>query len=329
MDGRQTEVKNIDEKENPAGTGLTDEETSYAESRSSSSAEEAAKASGADNASLDETMEGIGVEEVDLDDLAAEPMTESEKRVRDNMARRRKKRRRPSPFKVACFVIVFVIAALIFMGSSFFTIVSIEVEGNDYFSDSEIINMGHAVTGKNLFYRSGSREIVDYLEQSPYIDSAKVSKKLPGTLVITVKEREQAAAIVYNKEYLVIDSNGLLLRKTSTKPKLTILSGIKVSRIELGEKLGTVNSSRFDQALELIQAMNDGDLYFTRIDMSKETVSAYVYDALVCKGTQSELIDAVKKKRLQKILKTLFDKNIKRGTITFSKDGYASFEPTV
>lgn len=269
-------------------------------------------------------------EDVDFpQDIPVSDPQEAERRVAENMERRQRKRKRPSPFKIACLVILVVVATLLFMSTGFFTVDTIRVKGNEYFTEEEIVNMAHATTGKNLFFRSGSGDIVDNLESSPYIESVKVSKKLPGTLVITVKEREQVAAIVYNKEYLVIDEDGLLLRRSTTKPKVTILTGVKVKKIQLGEKIEVAESDRLTDALKLLKAMKEGDLYFKKIVISKKTTKAYVYDALVCKGSTERLSDSIQKERLQKILETLFKKGIKRGTITFTKDGYASFEPKV
>lgn len=254
---------------------------------------------------------------------------ELEEQIAQNIEKRKKKRNRPSPFKLACITIVAAIALMLFMRSSFFTVDTLKVEGNSYFTDEEIINMGHAATGKNLFFHSGSQEIVQYLESSPYIESAKVSKRAPGTLIIKVKEREQMAALAYNKEYLIIDADGLLLRRSSTKPKVTLLSGIKLKKVTLGEPIEVDNEQRLRDALSILKAMKEGDLYFKKIVFTKKTTKAYVYDALVCKGDAETLISSMEKERLQKILETLFDKGIKRGTITFTEDGYASFEPTV
>ena len=84
-----------------------------------------------------------------------------------------------------------------------------------------------------------------------------------------------------------------------------------------------------DRTVELLQSMIKGDLYYTRIVMSDLYVKAYVYESLVCKGTSDMLVEAMDSGRLHKVLEDLFSKNIKRGTITISEDGYASFVPSL
>lgn len=282
--------------------------------------------------SIDRQIDELAAEMVDVDgseEAPEEPPSELDRQIAANILKRQKKRSRPSPFKVACGIIILTIAMLVFMSTGVFTIDSIQVEGNDYFTDEEIINMAHATTGKNLFYHSGSREIVEYLEGSPYIEEAKVSKRIPGTLVIRVKEREQIAAVVYNKEYLVVDSQGLLLRRSKTKPKVTIVTGIKIRKMELGEKLEVTNSKEWKSALRILNAMNEGDLYFKKLKVSDDTARGYVYDSMVCKGRVETMIESIEKERLQKVLEALFKKGIKRGTVTLTESGYASFEPKV
>ena len=44
-----------------------------------------------------------------------------------------------------------------------------------------------------------------------------------------------------------MDSQGLLLRRSKTKPKVTIVTGIKIRKMELGEKLEVTNSKGMEE----------------------------------------------------------------------------------
>lgn len=256
-----------------------------------------------------------------------------EEQVAENMKKResqRAKRKRTPASRARRIAIIAAVAALVaFSLSGFFTTKSIEVNGNTYFTDTEIIEMAHAETGRNLIYNPGIRQIKDYLKQNPYIQSVEVHRKLPGTLIITVKERTQIAAIQYGDEYLVIDRNGILLRKTETPPKVTMLTGIKIKKATLGEPLEAKNASVFKDALALLGKMDDGGIYFIRIEMSEMYIKCYVYESLVVSGAIKEVESSIDDGHIQQILEKLFAKNIKRGTIAISEDGYASFTPDV
>ena len=120
--------------------------------------------------------------------------------------------------------------------------------------------MGHAVPGRNLFYGLNKQEVEGYLEQNPYIKSAKVSRRLPSTMVIKVTERKEKLAFRYDDDYLIMDGEGILLKKTRNTPKTTLIEGIVVNKIKLGEKVGAENGDRLDKALALIKATTLGTL---------------------------------------------------------------------
>lgn len=226
---------------------------------------------------------------------------------------------------VAFAIIILFILSL----TSIFTIDNIEVRGNEYFKAEEIINMSHATPGKNIIYNAQTGTIKNYLEDNPYIEKADVSRKLPSTLVITVTERAQVGAIKYDDEFLIIDNNGILLRKTRTTPKLTEVQGMVIKRIELGEKIGVEDQELLDQTLDILNSMNRNDLYFVRLDMSEMYIKAYIYETFICKGTYSQLVDGINSGHLHKVLDKLMKEGIRRGTITLSDEGYASFLPTL
>jgi cell division protein FtsQ len=116
----------------------------------------------------------------------------------------------------------------------------------------------------NIFIHSGRSAIKERLEKDPYFSDVKVSISLPSTLKIRVTERRQVAAIVYGNQYVVIDVNGTVLRKTSVDPKVTLLRGLILSRIETGSKVKAVEKETLKSTLEMISSMKKGDFYFKK-----------------------------------------------------------------
>ena len=249
----------------------------------------------------------------------------------DDIEKRRMKRKRklkmPGFFTRIFIILGVIIAATAFSLSSFFTVDTIDVQGNKYFTDEEISNMAHASTGQNIIYKLNKGNMLNYLEKNPYIEEARVYRKLPSTIVINVKERIQIAALTYGDQFLIIDNKGTLLRITKTKPKLTIVTGFKVKKVKLGEPVEVNSPDLFKELLSLLKSMEAGDVYFTKINITELFITANVYDSLVVKSKYKDLKDNIDKGRLHKVLDELFKRNIKRGTITISSDGYASFTP--
>ena len=169
---------------------------------------------------------------------------------------REKKVRKKKHYLVRFLIIVGVIAALIvFITSSFFDIKHIDVTGNSYYTDEEVINMANVTKGKNIFFQAGKSEIKDRLSANSYFSDIKVSRKLPNTLVIHVTERKQVAALVYGNKYVVIDVNGRVLRITEVEPEVTVLKGLTLSKMEVGEKVKAVEKQTLSTTLKMINSM--------------------------------------------------------------------------
>ncbi|MBR2539584.1 MAG: FtsQ-type POTRA domain-containing protein [Mogibacterium sp.] len=278
-----------------------------------------------------------GLSDSDTEDITTveEEKPQDIKAIEKKIRKRKKAneaRKKRNSFRIKMFLVIFVslIFIFIFTISSVFTVDAIEVRGNNHFTAEEIINIGHAVPGRNLIYDLQGAEIVEYLEQNPYIKSAEVTRKLPSTMVITVRERTQAFVFRYDDDFLVMDDEGMLLKKSRTQPKITVVTGLVVNKIKLGEKIGTQDKKLLQKTLNVIKSMKESDLYFVSLDMGEDdAVTAYIYDTLIVRGTTEELITNLENGRLHKVVEQLFSKKIRRGTISFGEDGTISFEPGI
>lgn len=258
-------------------------------------------------------------------------MGELRERIEERRRYSKKKQKRfRTRFYIIICSIVLLIAGFIFSVSGFFTVDSIEVQGNSHYTAEEIINMAHATAGRNILYNDGGDEMEEYLEQNPYIKKATVTRRLPSTLVIKVKERTERMAFKYDDDYLLMDESGILLKKTRNEPMVTIVEGNIVSKIKLGERIGTEDDELMKQTTDLIKTMIASDMYFVRVDMSdRKQVRAYIYDTLVARADYDTLMENLKNDRLHQVVEKLFADGIKRGTITFTEDGMASFMPII
>ncbi len=242
---------------------------------------------------------------------------------RDN--KRRKKRMGFWP-KFLIVVITGVVIYL-FASSSMFDVKSFEVTGNSYYSDDEIITMGNCSTGGNIFWGSNVGDIKNRLEKDPYMEKVRVKRVLPDKIRIEITERTQVAAVVYGENYVVIDSEETVLRKTEVEPQLTLIRGLTISGIEVGEPIEVEEKVSMRQIMDLITSMKENDMYFKAVELYEAGVKAYVLDNLVCEGTTQSITEAMTSGNLQKTIIKLFDSNIERGTINVSGDEYISFSP--
>ncbi|MGN1383213.1 MAG: cell division protein FtsQ/DivIB, partial [Eubacterium sp.] len=169
-----------------------------------------------------------------------------------DVPRKKKKHRKKHILLNILIVIALVLGCVVFLLSPVFNIKTIEVQGNHYYSDSEVINIADAQKGVSLFALKGYSQMKDKLLANPYFTDVKFRCHLPSTLIIRVKERKQVAAIKYGDQYIVIDGEGRVLRITSVNPEITILKGLKLSRITLGKKVRAEQSGTLQYMLDMI-----------------------------------------------------------------------------
>lgn len=225
--------------------------------------------------------------------------------------------------------IAVIVGVIVFLNSSYFDVENIEVEGNAYFENNQIINMANATKGGNIFWGSNKGEIKDRLLDNSYIEDVDVSMSLPRTLVITVTERKQEAYIKFKKKYIVLDGKGIVLRETGTKPMLTEIVNIKIRKTIPGEAVEPVEAHNFEKILEIIEKMEKNNIFFSKIMIKKGSVYAYVYEKLICKGSYKNFVKLLDDGKLGKILYKLSKEGTKRGTVTIGDGDYISFNPVL
>lgn len=196
---------------------------------------------------------------------------------RDRKDKRKRKNRVSLPVKLLIFA-AFTAGLYFFAASSFFDVTSFEVSGNSYYNKDEILIMGNCKTGENIFWGSGCKNIRTRLEKDAYMEEVKVKRILPDKIRIELKERKQVAAVVYGDSYVIIDRGGTVLRKSTVPPKLPLIHGLTISKLEVGQPIEIEQKLNFRQTMEMVDTMEKNDMFFKKIVVSDAEVKAYVLD---------------------------------------------------
>ncbi|MDD3170101.1 MAG: FtsQ-type POTRA domain-containing protein [Eubacteriales bacterium] len=240
--------------------------------------------------------------------------------------RKKKKRKKKRYLLKFLILIAFAVGMYFFLTSSVFDIQKITVENNDYYTVEQVISLAGAKTGENLFEASLS-EMKEKLLADPYIKNVKLKRKLPAEVLIIVEERKEDAAVPYGNQYIIIDNEGMVLRKADSEPTLTLLVGMTIENMEPGTPLAVEENAVLTDTLKLLGKIKNYELFFKKIDLSSITIKAYIYDQLVCEGTPENITDNLDS--LQEVLYDLYTKGIERGMIKMGSDKYFSFSPLV
>ena len=246
-----------------------------------------------------------------------------------NEQRKKRRKKRMNPFLKLLIALLAMAGLFLFLNSPIFDVEKFTVEGNSYYLEEEILTMGNCKTGGNIFWGTDCSDIKARLEKDAYMSEVTVKRSLPDTISIILSERKQIGAIVYGEKYVVIDGEGTVLRKTEVEPKVTVLSGLTISKLEMGEVIEVEEKVLFRQALELLREADSGGMFFKKIEIGKASIKAYILDNLVCAGTAEHITEAVKDGKIQLVTEKLFDEEIERGTIKVSGDDNISFTPKI
>lgn len=131
-------------------------------------------------------------------------------------------RRRVSRLKLALVGI----AALLVLGSplwaplllrrmDFFRVRRLEIVGTRYIAPGDIVARASVDTTRSVWDPTGP--VSDRVRSYPGIEAARVTRKLPGTLVITVIERQPVALVSGPQGFRAYDARGVALPVDLTK----------------------------------------------------------------------------------------------------------------
>lgn len=257
-----------------------------------------------------------------------EEVTENASSIPSKRSRKKerpKKKRKKKHYTLKLLILVLVCTGVyFFLHSAVFTVENIQLEENSRFTLEKVQKMTGLKKGVNMFeIKTGACE--KKLEESTFISEAKVSRKLPDTITISLELREPVAAIVKDKKYILLDSEGTVLAKWDVFPYYTILEGITVTEAELGETVKVKEEKKYQQYMELIEKADKADLYFRQMSIKDGTIRLYVRKNLYCTGEKENVIEGMEDGNLKAVLYNLSQKGIKKGVVSIGDNKYYSF----
>lgn len=197
-----------------------------------------------------------------LDDLRQKQKRKAKRRAR--------KRISPETWKrllIMGGIVVAVVLSLVI----FFRVQTIEVIGNSYYSREEIVQAAGVAEGDNLLTVSRGGAAGNIMAQLPYIESVRVTHKLPNTLVVTVSEFDATYAVTDTAgDCYLITANGKATEKIEPREARahiqieapiietpTVGEIVKVHAAE-GEELAA--QGQFDALTGVLQEIENADL---------------------------------------------------------------------
>lgn len=176
-----------------------------------------------------------------------------------NQKKKRKKSRAQRLRRSFMLLLVLVIAvSCVCLFAPVFNITEVTVEGNAQVTTEEILDRTSIVIGSNIFKMS-KKSVREGLRSLAYLDTIKVSRRLPSKVKISVTESYAELIFPHATGYLVSDINGKLLEVISDCEGWEVphVIGADIEQIEISKKITVQDGVKFDIILDCISYLKD------------------------------------------------------------------------
>lgn len=202
--------------------------------------------------------------------------------------------------------------------SPIFAMKNVAVEGASHYNAEQLCDMIGLSQGDNILF-FGKGKAAQVLEKDPYIADAKISARVPDTIVIQVKERKVRGYVPYMGSYLYIDEAGRVLDvQEACREALPVVKGLSFGNFTLGEVIPVENPEALDVVLNISQLMEKYELLdlVVEIDVSNpENIYAYVNQVQIILGNMEN--GDTKIRYMAEVMKTIPEED--RGTLDLSE----------
>ena len=204
----------------------------------------------------------------------------------------------------------------------------IEVEGNNRISDETVIAYAGVEIGENILAISKTK-IEQGLISDPYLTVDKIERKLPNTLIIHVKEQPVLAAVLYDKQYLMISQEGTVLEIAGDHGGSIQVTGLGVSAAVLGARVQGPSEYQLYVIKEIcawIDTLSVKD-HLISLDVTDPTMMTMKTKTgiTIILGTEDNL--DIKKEWMESVLPRLIHEGKRYGTLDITGSSGANFIP--
>lgn len=197
------------------------------------------------------------------------------------------------------FLIAAALAMLLALGLlltvTVFKIRDIEVTGNSFYSDQEIIDK--VITDNytsNSLYLYFKYQYLD-TEEIPFVDKIEVSLVSPGKVKLRVYEKSIVGYVAYMGANLYFDKDGIVVESSSEVTEgIPCISGLKFDSLALYQKLNVADDSIFDRILDITQLVKKYELSPDRIEFgANQSLTLYFDEMRAALGNSGSLDEKV------------------------------------
>ena len=156
------------------------------------------------------------------------------------MARRNRynRKRRQGRFSFLYKILVFtaICGAIAVALALFFKVETVTVTGNSRYTPQQIAEAGGIQVGDNMFFLNKYKASEQITAALPYVETVRISRQLPDTLVVTVTECTAPAAVQQEGKLWLLSGDGKIVdcKATSASAKYAMVKGLSLLEPQVG-----------------------------------------------------------------------------------------------
>ena len=212
--------------------------------------------------------------------------------------------------------ILFLTAAITLCVGVLFKVADYEIKGTSIYTEEQILSVISLKKGTSMYSFDADEKEIATEKALPYLENVKIQRRLPSTLVITIKAAEEKYVIKDNNKNYTLLSKSLKILKSEIKevPAGTVnIKGYTLAPTLAGDVAHSEEKGKDDRLRIVINAINKSGIEnITEIDVGNvyETILKYGENLQIIIGTTGE-IDY----KLQMVMNTI-EATIADGTLT-------------
>jgi cell division protein FtsQ len=175
--------------------------------------------------------------------------------------RRRRKGRFAFLYKLLTFLVIcgVIVAAL----AVFFKVDQVEVTGNTRYTGEEVVEASGVSVGDNLFLLNKYEVAGRITENLAYVESVRISRRMPDTLCIEIGECEYTAGVEQDGQLWMLCAPGKLVEAASPEEagSCALVTGLTLQDPQVGQMIESEDTNVKDQLLDILAMLSQKGMF--------------------------------------------------------------------
>ena len=188
------------------------------------------------------------------------------------------------PLFLCIIALGLLISFFLLITSDFFKIGTVEVKENKYISTKEILEIANINNNKEInVFNLDTDDIKERLLNDLRISEVNITRSLPTTIVIDIKERKPVAFVEFKYGFVQVDKDAIVfsVSKSISNINIPVIKGPMLGNVHIGDK---IENPDIQTTLTYLGLLDESTLNsLKQISIENNIISAITTDSILIK----------------------------------------------